>query len=389
MTLLKELAPPTNEALPAIADEYNLCNILGYNGKFPWYVAQHSDECYKQFWIDKQTKKVVPEYNENLHLREISAPIKPLKVLQSRLVATIFNKLPKHEANYAYMAGRNVRNAAENHEDNEVLIRIDLKDFFTMHNEYYVRSKLHALTGYNKELCWFITKLCSLKGSLPQGSVTSPILSIILNFEMDVALTAIAKRYNMVYTRYADDLCFSGADRENDEFWRMIREVSDAIHPFKVNWDKVEIMRNKAYRYANGMTYIGTDAGLQKVAELAGEDYRMRRTTKKLILLMGKTQASLDMSKLVSFVSTEGIERAQIHYYYVQSIKRVLGMNLTDGIKYPRDKYIKLRMEANLIAHGCKDVDLAKFRGRLGFMRLVDPAKAEKINKILAKGGAK
>ena len=71
--------------------------------------------------------------------------------------------------------------------------------------------------------------------------------------------------------------------------------------------------------------------------------------------------------------------------FYMQSIKRMLGMHLTDGINYPRDKYKKMRVEAMLVAKGATNVDVPRFRGRLAFMRMVDPDKAAKIDAIIIK----
>ena len=391
MLIQAPTAPKLTE-LPALVDEYNLCNILGYNGKFPWYVVRHTEDCYTKFWIDKETKRFVNEFNPSLNLREINAPIASLKVLQGRLGAALFNVLPKHPANYAYMSGKNIRDAVENHEDGEVLIRIDMKNFFTMHNELYVRRKLHDLTGYSKELCWFITKICSLNGCLPQGSATSPILSVVLNYEMDEAISAIAQEYGMVYTRYADDLCFSGPDKGNNIFWSMIKEVSAAVHPFKVNWDKVEIMRNKSYRYLNGIEIrCGADNIVTVSQQLSTLFPNLKiKPQRNKVALVSNTEMYDDVYNSIETAIKDKVANSGTlvkHYYYVQSIKRMLGVNLTDGIKFPRSKYLELRKEAFLISKG-EDINLAKFRGRLNFMRLIDPNKASKVEAILSKAQA-
>lgn len=390
--LIQEPTAPRLSELPLLVDEYNLCNLLGYNGKFPWYAIRHTEDCYTKFWIDKETKRFVGEFNPSLNLREINAPIASLKVLQGRLGALLFNVLPKHPANYAYMSGKNIRDAVENHTEGEVLIRIDMKNFFNMHNELYVRRKLHELTGYNKEICWFITKICSLNGCLPQGSATSPILSVVLNYEMDEAISAIAQKYGMVYTRYADDLCFSGPDKGNSVFWDMIRETSAAVHPFKVNWDKVEIMRNKSYRYLNGIEIrCGADSIETVSSKVAALFPNLKiKTQKNKVCLISNTEVPVDVYNSIESTIREKVPNCGSllkHHYYVQSIKRMLGVNLTDGIKFPRAKYLELRKEAFLITKG-EDINLAKFRGRLNFMRLIDPNKARKVEAILSKADA-
>ncbi|MBN2731042.1 MAG: hypothetical protein JXR26_01310, partial [Balneolaceae bacterium] len=47
---------------------------------------------------------------------------------------------------------------------------------------------------------------------LPQGAPTSPILSNILNICLDKRLSTLAEKFNYTYTRYADDLTFSGKE---------------------------------------------------------------------------------------------------------------------------------------------------------------------------------
>jgi hypothetical protein len=347
--------------------------------------VHNAAECYQTFWIDKDTKCVVSEYNEDLNLREISAPNGSLKTLQGRLAGLVLSKLPKHDCNYAYMSGRNVRQAADTQVDGDVLIRIDLKDFFTHHYEPYVRAKLHELTGYSKEMCWFITKLCSLRGSLPQGAVTSPVLSVVLNYDMDVRISDIAAAHNLVYTRYADDLCFSGSDRNDAHLHSFINEVSHAVHPFRVNWKKVDIMRNSARSFVCGIEVRGVTPEMEfNLIEENG--FKVKRTASKLMYTTSKPVADDVITSISnSILSTNANVTVRPKRFYMQSIKRMLGMHLTDGINYPRDKYKKMRVEAMLVSKGATNVNVARFKGRLAFMRLVDPDKANKIDEIINK----
>ena len=71
--------------------------------------------------------------------------------------------------------------------------------------------------------------------------------------------------------------------------------------------------------------------------------------------------------------------------WYIQSIQRMLGLNLTNGVRYPRDKYKRMRLEAMLVAKGADNINPHKFQGRLSFMRMVDPEKASKIEEVLTK----
>jgi hypothetical protein len=389
-----KLSPSLNPkcGLPPLVDEVNFCNLLGFNGKFPWFVVHNQKQCYRMFYIDKDTKQIHNEFNPDLNLRTIAAPIAALKELQGRIAATYLNKLPKHEANYAYMRGKNIKMAAENHKDSDVLIKIDLKDFFPSHKDAYIRNKLHHVTGYEKQLCWFISKICTLDGALPQGAATSPVLSIVLNYEMDARLAELATAAGLVYTRYADDLCFSGVDRDNKQCWDFVRAIAKAVFPFRVNWDKVAVMRNKAYSYVCGVTITDPPAktveAMIKIGECDGYVLKRKDNKVEYTKLGREPMSDAELAKLkdtLAHTAPDTPLNIEPKRWYVQSIKRMLGLHLTNGVRFPRAKYNQLRMEAMLVAKGAANVNAQRFKGRLAYLRMVDPAKAQKIDQVMLK----
>jgi RNA-directed DNA polymerase len=58
-----------------------------------------------------------------------------------------------------------------------------------------------------------LTDICSKDGSLPMGAPTSPALLNIVLYKTDEFLSKAAFNLNCSYTRYADDLTFSGDDK--------------------------------------------------------------------------------------------------------------------------------------------------------------------------------
>ena len=72
-----------------------------------------------------------------------------------------------------------------------------------------VKEFFQAL-GWNREATGILTRMCTYKGGLPQGASTSPRLSNLINYQMDVRLAALATSCpGTIYTRYADDITFS------------------------------------------------------------------------------------------------------------------------------------------------------------------------------------
>ena len=362
--VLFEVNEPNHE-LPAIFDEYSLASAIGSTPRQLWYCIKFNNEQYSTFYIDKDTREVTNEFDPSRRLRTISAPNAGLKFVQGSLAYNIFKKLPMHAANYAYMKGKCIKHAAEKQLDNEVLVKIDLIDFFGSHTERYIINQLEKLTGYSNRICWMIAKLCCKCGRMPQGSPSSPVLSIVLNYEMDEGLEQIAQETNTTYTRYADDITYSGPEASNQEYWELIKAVSRKVWPFKVNWDKVDIMRTSAYRYICG---VKTETPIEVPEGFKVKGNKVWR------------REPLVEEEIVGLVGD--IPYTPV-YYYVQDIRHMLGLNLSEEVKVSRAKYDLLRKEAMLAGLG--HTNIAKFRGRLAYLRSIEPQRANKVNAIYEK----
>ena len=80
---------------------------------------------------------------------------------------------------------------------------------------------------------------------LPQGAPTSPALANLTAYRLDCRLAGLARTAGAVYTRYADDLAFSGGE----EFSRVVKRFSTHAaavaleEGFSVNHHKTRNMR--------------------------------------------------------------------------------------------------------------------------------------------------
>lgn len=328
---------------------------------------------YKTFYINKDTGKVVPP-STSLRLREINAPREPLKSWQTRLAA-FFAQFPKHPANFAFMDGKNIKQAAETTTEGGVMVHVDLKDFFESHTSLYVQRHFSRLfkERFNAELDDFTLRLlvqvATRNQVLPQGSPCSPILTIILNYDMDVRIQATADKYKLTYTRWADDMYFTG-DISDDEVREFINDLVDAVHPFRINFKKLNVMRNKAYPLMTGLKVLHDQYALPstqsaKIAAIAKEvlgvtDARIEVTKRSIKVTPNKDWVRPPKEDAVVIITNlenrlnqkyPNVKfRVKPSYFYIQSIKKCLGLHILPGeVKFPRKKYQELRVEAFLM----------------------------------------
>ncbi len=80
---------------------------------------------------------------------------------------------------------------------------------------------------------------------LPQGAPTSPALANLTAYRLDCRLSGLAKTAGAIYTRYADDLAFSGNEGFNRGVERFAAHAAAIAleEGFSVNHHKTRIMR--------------------------------------------------------------------------------------------------------------------------------------------------
>jgi hypothetical protein len=163
--------------------------------------------------------------------RLLEVPKSRLKAIQRKILGELLVHVPPHEAAHAYRPGRSLLGFAAAHAGRRLVLRLDLRDFFPS----VPAARVHALfrrLGYPVAVARLLTGLCTHaveRGAwptddrgdaqarqvyavphLPQGAPTSPALANLCAWRLDARLTALAASAGAAYTRYADDLAFSG-----------------------------------------------------------------------------------------------------------------------------------------------------------------------------------
>ena len=192
--------------------------------------------------------------------RLIMAPKKKLKALQRKLQELLVSKFPVSPYAHAFHKGRSIKTGAEPHVNKAVLLRLDLKDFFPTVTMGRVRGFLISL-GYGYPVATTLAVLMTESERQPvdvdgtlfhvpvtvrhcvQGAPTSPGICNAVTLKLDRRLAGLAKKHGFVYTRYADDMSFSG---DNPGALSKLRGVAGKIiseEGFQLNSDKTAVMR--------------------------------------------------------------------------------------------------------------------------------------------------
>ena len=187
-------------ANPQPTDRDDLASLLGMNEDRLSQLAGEAEKLYVRFPI--KTRRRRPRW--------IEAPKPFLKLVQRRLLDRLLYEVPPHSAAHGFYPELSIVTNAQTHVRSDWVISFDLKDFFPttdMEKVRQVLSKYYALEGRTLDT---ILRLTCRGGSLPQGAPTSPHLANLAFFDGDEWLANLAEKHKLSYTRYADDMTFSG-----------------------------------------------------------------------------------------------------------------------------------------------------------------------------------
>lgn len=205
-------------------------------------------------------------------LRTLSSPHRRLATAQNWILETILNKLPIESAAHGFIPKRSILTNASAHVGRQLVVNMDLESFFPSITFPRVRSVFHRC-GYSSAVATILALLCTEcprkqvqyagqtyfvatgPRGLPQGASTSPALSNQVARRLDKRLQGLATKLNISYTRYADDLTFSG-DAELKE--RVGYVMARARHiaedeGFVVNEKKSRVLRRNAAQEVTGL----------------------------------------------------------------------------------------------------------------------------------------
>ncbi len=212
---------------------------------------------------------LIPKSNGQLRLIEEPKPL--LKRLQRHILHGLLAHVPVHPAACGFVPGRNAIQGAARHAGEAVVIAFDLADFFANIPFVRIYSLFRAL-GYPRATAMHLAGLTTTvtprsvlrtpdlvaadalsSRHLPQGAPTSPALANLCALHLDRRLSGLARACGATYTRYADDLTFSGDARIAPLLLRAVPQIT-ADAGFRPNPTKTRVMPAHARQVVTGLT---------------------------------------------------------------------------------------------------------------------------------------
>jgi hypothetical protein len=204
--------------------------------------------------------------------RIISAPMPKLKQVQHWILHNILEQLEPHNAAHGFRRDRSIVSNARPHVGAAVIINFDLKDFFPSISYPRVKGLFRSF-GYSEAAATIFGLLCTeaireeveLDGKtyyvalterhLPQGSPASPAITNLLCRRLDKRLSAIATEFGFVYTRYADDLTFSGSGSSLRDINSIFKDTRAIVkhEGLTINDEKTRILRQSSQQEVTGI----------------------------------------------------------------------------------------------------------------------------------------
>jgi len=212
--------------------------------------------------------------------RLLEIPKASLKEMQRKILAEILDKVPAHPAAHGFCPGRSIVTNAGVHCGKPAVLRFDLVDFFPSVSSARV-FRLFRTLGYPARVARLLMGLCTTEmpadvwdqrpgaregadfaarqrlvtRHLPQGAPTSPALANLAAIRLDRRLSGLAAAVGAAYTRYADDLTFSGGDelaRARNRLASIVAVIADE-EDFALNHRKTRFMRAGVRQHVTGV----------------------------------------------------------------------------------------------------------------------------------------
>jgi hypothetical protein len=224
----------------------------------------------------------------------------------------VLSKFPIHPAATAYRKGKNIADNALPHASNRFLCKMDFRNFFpsiksTDFERFIFTNPLGGVwtkeeVGYlSRILFWRRERGGELRLSI--GAPSSPLISNILLYRFDIAVTNLCSSHDVAYTRYADDLTFSTNKRAVlEQIEREIPKICTHLESPKLFLNRSKTVRasKKGTRRVTGL--ILTNDGMVSVGR--DKKRQVRAAIHKFILRELDAEETAKLAGTVAYINS-------------------------------------------------------------------------------------
>lgn len=282
--LRRAAQPLVQRGLPVLFTYGHIAHVTGIPSELLLRLASRAMDPYRVFPIRKRSGG----------LRHICAPVPELGRVQRWVQHHILNSDAAlrmlSPQSMAYAPGRSHVKNATRHLGAEWILRLDISRFFEAISERQVYQVFRDL-GYGSMVAFVLCRICTrvlplqidgrhfdersfkwsagpragqilqypVLGHLPQGAPTSPMLANLVCRRLDQELSTLASDMGLVYTRYSDDMVFSGDFNQRQDAQSFLSKAAKLVlrNGFVLNQSKTAIKGPSARRIVTGLTVGG------------------------------------------------------------------------------------------------------------------------------------
>jgi len=324
-----------SKKLPVIFSTTHLAKLIGIPPLHLAFIINNRPLNYKSYKLRKK----------HGGFRWINSPDKDLKYIQGWIKIHILDIIENHEAACGFNKGSSIKKNATSHQKKDLILNIDLYRFFDSITEERVCG-LFKWLGYLPNLAYDMAKLLCYQPSdkyfvemgkegvfsekylenkraiLPQGSPASPAVSNILTYKLDIRLFNLAAKSGVNYSRYADDITFSG-DRNNMVSLNTIKTIL-VEEGFYINKEKIKYLPKNRRQNVTGV--------------VVNEGLRVNSAYKKKVLSELFFSEKSGVKNHLDFLKDKNKQEIKSNYkdhllgkiYFIYSIEPVTGKKMLE-----------------------------------------------------------
>lgn len=289
---------------PFIYDTYQLAAFFGIRHGDLFRTLRNINTYYTEITLRKRDGSP----------RKIHAPYGILKMMQSFILKRILVCFPISQYATAYCVGARIKNNAEPHVGKKYLLKMDLSDFFGSIRFDQIYSTIFNTKYFPRHIGTMLTTLCCYKDVLAQGAPSSPAVSNLVMRHFDDTIGEWCKKRGIVYTRYCDDLTFSG-DVSLYPVYEKAKSMLEAMG-FELNAKKTHFITNATRQSVTGLT-------VNKKVTVSSEYKRLLRQECHYAIRFG-LKSAIFYSMRPDFISKDGILEEKYRNHLLGRVRYVL-----------------------------------------------------------------